>query len=127
MRVKDKVAIITGSGTGMGKATAILFAQEGAKVVVADRDFSSAEKTVAEIKNSGGQAMAIEIDVSKEKSVADGFKKAVQEFSKIDILVNCAGINGVNKWTHEVEEAEWDAVFAVDVKGVFFCSKHAIP
>ncbi|MGI6152269.1 MAG: SDR family NAD(P)-dependent oxidoreductase [Christensenellaceae bacterium] len=127
MRLKDKVAVITGSAMGMGKATAMRFAREGAKIVVADRDLAGAQKTAAEIQKSGGQAEAVEIDVSKESSVAAGFKKAVELFSKIDILVNCAGINGVNKWTHEVEEGEWDAVFAVDVKGVFFCTKHAVP
>lgn len=127
MRLADKVAIISGAGAGMGKATAQLFAQEGCKVAACDLNFETVKQTAKEITESGGIANGYKVDISNEESVEQLMKNVVKDFSKLDILVNCAGINGVNQWTHEVEEKDWDAVFQVDVKGTFFMTKHAIP
>ena len=126
-RLEGKVAIITGAGTGMGRADALLFAREGAKVAVVDLNEADGLETVSLIEAAGGQARFWNVNVAKEDSVATAFADIEDTFGTIDILVNNAGITGVDKPTHEVTEAEWDAVFAVDVKGVFFCTKHAVP
>ncbi len=126
-RVSGKVAIVTGSGTGIGKAIAMLLAREGARVAVADLDQEQGEQTVQEIQQAGGEARFWLLDVSRESEVEQVFREIAQAFGKIDILVNNAGVTGVDKPTHEVSEEEWDQVFDVDVKGVFFCTKHAVP
>ncbi|GHP20074.1 oxidoreductase [Rhodococcus sp. NKCM2511] len=125
-RLTDKVAIVTGSGKGMGRAMATLFAAQGAAVAVTDVSEKDGVETVRLIEEQGGRAAFWRLDVSDEAEVSSVFEQVSEEFGKLDILVNNAGISGVDKPTHEVTEAEWDAVFAVDVKGVFFCTKHAI-
>ena len=125
-RLIDKVAIVTGSGKGMGRAMATLFASQGAAVAVTDVSESDGLETVRLIEEQGGRAAFWRLDVSDEAEVSSVFEQVTATFGKLDILVNNAGISGVDKPTHEVTEAEWDAVFAVDVKGVFFCTKHAI-
>lgn len=125
-RLTDKVAIVTGSGKGMGRAMATLFASQGAAVAVTDVSESDGLETVRLIEEQGGRAAFWHLDVSDEAEVSSVFEQVTATFGKLDILVNNAGISGVDKPTHEVTEAEWDAVFAVDVKGVFFCTKHAI-
>ncbi len=126
-RLDGKVALITGGASGMGRATAELFAAEGASVAVTDFNASLGATVVEQIAADGGTARFWEMDVSKEASVASVVTAAAEEFGGLDILINCAGIIGVDKPTHEVTEAEWDALFAVDVKGVFFATKHAVP
>ncbi|QJU55879.1 glucose 1-dehydrogenase [Herbiconiux sp. SALV-R1] len=111
----------------MGAATAELFAAEGASVAVTDFNASLGESVVSSITSAGGVAEFYEMDVSREASVASAVSSAVDRFGGLDVLVNCAGIIGVDKPTHEVTEEEWDALFAVDVKGVFFATKHAVP
>jgi NAD(P)-dependent dehydrogenase (short-subunit alcohol dehydrogenase family) len=125
-RLTDKVAIVTGSGKGMGRAMATLFAAQGAAVAVTDVSEKDGVETVRLIEEQGGRAAFWRLDVSDEAEVSSVFEQVSEEFGKLDILVNNAGISGVDKPTHEVTEAEWDAVFAVDVKGVFFCTKQAI-
>jgi len=126
-RVKDKVIIITGAASGIGKATALLCAQQGAKVAVTDVNDDQGKKVIKEIQVGGGQAYFWHLNTSDEKEVQKVFSEINKEFGKIDVLVNNAGIPGANKPTDEMTEAEWDTVLAVNVKGVFLCTKHVIP
>ncbi|WP_332665474.1 SDR family NAD(P)-dependent oxidoreductase [Aeromicrobium sp.] len=126
-RVAGKVALITGAASGMGRATAELLASEGALVAVTDVDKALGEETVEGIRADGGEATFWPLDVSSEAEVEHVVTSAVDRYRKLDILVNCAGVIGVDKPTHEVSEDEWDALFAVDVKGVFLSTKHAVP
>jgi NAD(P)-dependent dehydrogenase (short-subunit alcohol dehydrogenase family) len=126
-RLQDKVAIITGAAAGVGQAVAQLFAKEGATVAVTDINEELGAKTAEEIQMNGGKAQFWKLNIAVENEVKTVFKEIYETFGKIDILINNAGIIGVDKPTHEVEEQEWDNVFAVDVKGVFFGTKHVIP
>ncbi|MBW4502963.1 MAG: glucose 1-dehydrogenase [Scytonema hyalinum WJT4-NPBG1] len=126
-RVKDKVAIVTGGATGIGKATCMLLAKEGALVAITDIKDDEGKAIAQSIKNSGGEAEYWHLDVSKESEVEQVFTEVCQQWKKIDVLVNNAGIGGVNKPTHEITEVEWNAVMAINVNGVFFCTKYAIP
>ena len=126
-RVKDKSIIITGAASGIGKAASLLCAQHGAKIAVADINAVEGKKVVKEIQDKGGHAHFWHLNTSDEKEVQKVFSEVSKEFGKIDVLVNNAGIPGANKPTHEVSEQEWDAVMAINVKGVFFCTKHVIP
>ena len=126
-RVKDKSIIITGAASGIGKAASLLCAQHGAKIAVADINAVEGKKVVKEIQDKGGHAQFWHLNTSDEKEVQKVFSEVSKEFGKIDVLVNNAGIPGANKPTHEISEQEWDAVMAINVKGVFFCTKHVIP
>jgi NAD(P)-dependent dehydrogenase (short-subunit alcohol dehydrogenase family) len=126
-RVEGKVAIVTGGALGIGKASSLLLAKEGAKVAVTDILDKEGQEVVKEIKNNGGMALFWHLDVSNEKEVQKVFADIHNKFGKIDVLVNNAGIAGVSKPTHEITEEEWDKVMAVNVKGVFFCTKYVIP
>jgi len=126
-RVEGKVAIVTGGALGIGRATCLLLAKEGAKVAVTDILDKECQKVVDEIKNFGETAKSWHLDVSNEEEVQKVFADIHKTFGKIDVLVNNAGISGVSKPTHEITEEEWDKVMAVNVKGVFFCTKHVIP
>ena len=126
-RVEGKVAIVTGGAFGLGRADCLLLAKEGAKVAVVDIDDKAGKEIVTEIRNSGGTAEYWHMDVSNEKGVEQTFADIDAKFGKIDVLVNNAGIEGRNKPTHDLTEDEWDRVMNVDVKGVFFCTKHVIP
>ena len=126
-RIENKVIIVTGGALGIGRETCLLLAKEGAKVAVTDVLDKEGQKLVKEINESGGVAKFWHLDVSDEKEVEKVYAEVVKEFGKLDATVNNAGIAGVNKPTHELTEKEWDAVMNVNVKGVFFCTKHAIP
>jgi NAD(P)-dependent dehydrogenase (short-subunit alcohol dehydrogenase family) len=126
-RIEDKVAIVTGGALGIGKATCLLLAKEGTRVAVTDILDKEGEKVAKQIKKDGGVALFWHLDVSNEKEVQNVFADIHNKFGKIHILVNNAGIAGVSKPTHEITEEEWDKVMAVNVKGVFFCTKHVIP
>jgi len=125
-RVKDKVAIVTGGGLGIGRAVASLLAREGARVAVTDILDQKGQETAQEIRDAGGAAEYWHLDVSSESEVQAVFAAVANKFGRVDVLVNNAGISGVNKPTHEVTEMEWDALMAINVKGVFFCTKHAV-
>ena len=126
-RLKDKVAVITGAALGLGRATAIRMADEGAAVALLDAIDDQGEALAKEIRDHDGKARYWRCDVSSEAEVAQAMNAAAAHFGRIDILVNNAGVSGVSKPTHEITEAEWDWVQSINVKGVFFCTKHAIP
>jgi len=126
-RVEGKVAVVTGGVLGIGRATSLLLAQEGAKVAVVDIKDEEGQDVVDEIAAFGGTAKFWHLDTTTEDEVKSVFADIVREFGKIDVLVNNAGISGVDKPTHEITEEEWDKVISVNVKGVFLCAKHAIP
>jgi NAD(P)-dependent dehydrogenase (short-subunit alcohol dehydrogenase family) len=126
-RLKGKVAVVTGAGLGLGRATALRMAEEGAAVAVLDMLEAEGAAVAQEIEAAGGRARSWRCDVSNETQVAKVIGEAAAHFGRIDVLVNNAGVSGANKPTHEITEAEWDFVQAINVKGVFFCTKHAIP
>jgi len=124
MRLKDKVAIVTGGGRGIGEATAKAFAREGAKVVVADMNQGDIDRTVAEITQGGGQAIGCLVNVT-DRAMVDALVQTTQsQFGRIDILVNNAGITADNTLA-KMTEAEWDRVIDVNLKGVFHCGQAA--
>ncbi|QDL09622.1 short-chain dehydrogenase [Brasilonema octagenarum UFV-E1] len=125
-RVQDKVAIVTGAARGIGGATALLLAKEGAKVAVTDILADEGKTLVQEIHSHGSEADYWHLDVSQETQVKQVFAEVYRKWGKIDILVNNAGIAGINKPTHEISEEEWNTVMAINTNGVFLCTKHAI-
>ena len=126
MRLENKVAFISGGARGMGAVEAKLFAQEGAKVVIADVLDEEGRKTEAEINETGGECLFVRLDVTNEAEWHQAVAATVARFGKLDILINNAGIYR----THRVEETtseEWDQVLDINAKGVFLGTKHAIP
>ena len=126
MRLKDRVAIVTGAAKGIGWGIATVFAREGAKVVVVDWDAEAGQKTAAEINESGGDALFVHCDVSNEEQVKAMVQATLDKYGRIDILVNNAGI-GVYKTVTDATSEDWDRCMAVNLKGAFLCSKYAIP
>jgi NAD(P)-dependent dehydrogenase (short-subunit alcohol dehydrogenase family) len=126
-RVQGKVAIVTGGGNGIGEATCRVLAREGASVAVLDIRDQDAEAVARSIEEQGGTAASWRLDVSKEDDVRRLVAEVVDKFGRIDILVNNAGIAGPNKPGTDVTEQEFDSLFAVNVKGGFFCTKHIVP
>lgn len=126
MRLKGKVAIVTGGNSGIGQATAILFAREGARVVIAAQNSASGHQTVDMIKAFGGEAIFIQTDISKELEVRSMIMQVIVKFKRIDILFNNAGID-LTKPVTETTEEELQRVIDVNLKGVFFGCKYAIP
>jgi len=122
MRLKDKVALITGGARGIGRSIAMVFAKEGADIVVADVNLEAAAKTASEIEGLGRKALALELDVTDSAKVEDGVNKILDKFGKVDILVNNAGITKDNLLLR-MTQAEWDAVINVNLKGTFNCIK----
>ncbi|WP_042346914.1 SDR family NAD(P)-dependent oxidoreductase [Bacillus massiliigorillae] len=125
-RLANKVAIITGAGGGQGKAEALLFAKEGAKVVVTDVQEEKVKLVVEEIIQNGGEAIGFFHDVSSEDKWIQVVKDTVEKFGKVDILVNNAGIT-IQKSLHETSVAEWNKVMDINLTGAFLGMKHVIP
>ncbi len=123
-RLQGKVAVITGAGRGIGKATAIKFAAEGAISIIAEYDQSLGTSTVKTIKDLGGRAEFIKVDVSKNKDVLALFKHVAEKYRKVDILVNNAGII-MDSTLKKLDEEKFDRVIAVNLKGVYLCTKAA--
>ena len=120
----DSVAVVTGAGSGIGRATAKILARNGADVVIPDVNLEGAEQTASEIRNLGRRSLAIKTDVSIASDVTSMVEKVTAEFSKIDILVNNAGIGTkTRKPFYEQPEEEWDKLLSIDLKGTWLCAK----
>ena len=126
-RLEGKVAIVTGAALGIGRATATALAREGARVAVTDVRDDEGRDTVRSIEGVVGAARYWALDVSDEGQVRRVFGEVREHFGRLDVLVNNAGIAGASRPTDELTEEEWDRVQAVNVKGVFLCTKHAVP
>jgi 3-oxoacyl-[acyl-carrier protein] reductase len=126
MRLKDKVAFITGAGNGIGRITALTFAREGAKVAVADINMSAAQAVANEIIQADGQAKALFLDVGRTESVEMAVRTAAEWGGRIDALINNAGITRDARMTKMTED-QWDAVINVNLKGVWLCAKAVAP
>lgn len=126
MRLADKVILITGSGSGIGKSTALLFAREGATVIVNDLQADKGNETIDEIVAAGGKARYIQADVTDPASVQGMVEQIIGEWGRIDVLFNNAGISGVGA-LHEIEPDFWDRVVNVNVRGVYLPSKYVVP
>ncbi|MCA3244966.1 MAG: glucose 1-dehydrogenase [Azospirillum sp.] len=127
MRLKDKVAIVTGGGSGFGEGIAATFAREGAKTIVADIDEAAAARVAAAIAAAGGTAKALRADVAKAADTDAMIAAAVEGYGRLDILVNNAGVSHRNGPMLGVDEATFDRVFAVNVKSIFLAAHAAIP
>ena len=127
MKLKDKIALVTGAGSGIGQATALLFAQEGAKVAVVDLREGAAKGTVEQIERAGGQALAIKADVSKAADVQAAMNQTMARWGRLDVVYANAGVPQRPTSVEEVDEATFDQIMAVNVKGVFLCAKYATP
>ncbi|RKU33894.1 hypothetical protein C6499_00255 [Candidatus Poribacteria bacterium] len=126
MQLKDKIAIITGGGRGIGKAIAIAYAAEGASVVIAARSAAQLEEVATEITAQGGEAIAVPTDLRSREEVENLVQKTVDQFGRIDILVNNAGINPRGLFLDSTDE-EWEQGWQINVMGVVYCCRAALP
>ena len=131
LRLRDKVIIITGGAQGLGRAYALGMVEEGAKIVVSDVNREAAENTAKELQDKGGEALALETDVSNEKSTLEMADKTIDRFGRIDVLVNNAAILGRIRITrvpfYELDLKEWDQVLAVNLTGTLLCCRAVFP
>ena len=124
---KDKVALVTGGSSGIGRATSLAFARQGARVAIADREPTGAAETARMIEDIGGTATVFEIDVTKAAEVASLVERVVQTYGRLDCAFNNAGIGGEVAKTADYPEEEWDRTIDVNLKGVWLCMKYEIP
>ena len=128
MRLQDKAALITGGGSGIGRATAALFAREGARIVVSDVSEAGARQTADEVESAGGDAVVVTGDVSRAEDAKAMVDAAIDVYGKLDVLVNSAGVTGRNAMGPEASPEEvWDRVIEVNLKGTYLVSRHAVP
>lgn len=127
MRLANKTAIVTGAGSGFGEGIAKTFAQQGARVIVADMNATGGQRVVDEIRAAGGQAHFIEVNVAQDASVGALLRNTLEQYGGLDIVVNNAGTTHRNRPMLEVDEAEFDRVFAVNVKSIYLSAKHFVP
>ncbi len=126
-RVEGKTCIVTGGALGIGQACVRRLAEEGGRVAIFDRLEEEGQALARDLQSAGAKLRYWHVDTSSEQAVHSAIDEVAAHFGRIDVLVNNAGIAGANKPTHEITEEEWDRVQAVNVKGVFFCTKHVIP
>jgi NAD(P)-dependent dehydrogenase (short-subunit alcohol dehydrogenase family) len=127
--MEGKVALVTGGSSGIGRASAIAFARNGARVIVADINVEGGQETEQIIKQAGGSAMFIRTDVTRASEVAEVINRAIEKYGRLDYAHNNAGIllHGVNAQTTECTEEDWDRVISINLKGVWLCLKYEIP
>ncbi len=125
--IAGKVALVTGAGQGIGRASALAFAREGARVVVADLNEGTAKETVALVEQVGAEAAAVAVDVSDEPQAEAMVAFAVERFGRLDLVHNNAGIDQHFMPTSDMSRAEWDRIFAINVTGMFLCLKYELP
>ena len=123
----SKVVVVTGGASGIGRATAVAFAREGAKVVIGDVDNAGAEKTVASIRNKGGEASCVRVDVTKQADVQQMINSALTKYGGLDYAFNNAGFVGSNAGIVETSEEDWHRIMATNLTGVWLCMKYEIP
>lgn len=126
MKLKDRVAVVTGAGSGIGRASALAFGKEGAKVVAADIRLGTAQETVNLIREAKGEACAVETDVANPDSVRTLVEQTIKVFSKVDVLLNDAAIQ-INKTVEDTTFEEWNKEVSINLGGVFLCSKFFLP
>jgi NAD(P)-dependent dehydrogenase (short-subunit alcohol dehydrogenase family) len=127
MQLSGKVALITGAGSGIGKGAALLLAKEGAKIAALEREAEAAKQTVAQIRETGGEALPLVADVSRPKAVEKAVQKVADKWGRLDIVFANAGINGVWAPLEELKPEEWDETFDINIKGTFLTVKYAAP
>ncbi len=127
MQLKDKVAIVTGSGRGIGAGIADALAKEGAILIVMDRNMADAQSEAKKIESAGGRAMAVEADVTKKATLDAMVAAVIQKYGRVDILVNNAGIESVPVLLKDISEGQWDRTLGVNLKGAFLCCQAVIP
>lgn len=125
-KFSDSVAVVTGAASGIGRETALAFARQGARVMVADVDEPGSHQTVALITAEGGEAQAIATDVSNSSQVKSLVDKTVESWGRLDFMINNAGVGGVRASTADYPDEDWARTFAVNADGVFFGTKHAL-
>jgi NAD(P)-dependent dehydrogenase (short-subunit alcohol dehydrogenase family) len=126
-RFEGKVALVTGGGSGIGRATSLAFANEGAKVVIDDINVEGGEETLAMVKGAGGDAIFVKANVSKAAEVEALVQKAIDAYGRLDCAYNNAGVGEPLKRVHKTSEDNWDRVMATNLKGVYLCMKYEIP
>lgn len=127
MKLEGKVAMVTGAGSGIGKAAALLLAKEGAKIGVLGRTEEELEETVREIENDGGEALSLVADISQPKDMQDAVKQMVDRWQRLDIVFANAGINGVWAPLEDLTPEDWDKTLDINLKGTFLTVKYAVP
>ena len=125
MMLKDKVALITGGGSGIGKATVLRFSEEGAKIVINDVNVENANSVAEKVKAKGGEVLVCIADVCKKSDVENMIKQTLDQFGRLDILVNNAGINR-DSFAKKMSEEQWDKVIDINLKGTFLCAQAAL-
>lgn len=125
-RFTDKVVLVTGASSGIGRAAAVAFAAEGAKVAILDRTADALTDTAAAVQDTGGEVLAIGCDVSQPDQVEAAVAKVVERFGRLDVAFNNAGVENKAQPLHEIELEEWDRIIGINLRGTFMCMKHEI-